>query len=172
MATNAQSASLLKRKHQSSKSGDHERAVLQRPFMLQPFKVQKYFKPCMFSFLELQQIASAIISYSVWEIPLNSSMRLLSGHMFGMSSLIMQGCSKIIWQQMKIHLNAALDMTIFIQMVHFFPSKCTPLSFVMKLLLFLTLCISICWKTVLVNLESNAFHKTLFRFFYFEFVTG
>lgn len=77
MATNAQSASLLKRKHQSSKSGGHERAVLQRPFMLQPFKVQKYFKPCMFSFLELQQIASAIISYSVWEIPLNSSMRLL-----------------------------------------------------------------------------------------------
>lgn len=65
MATNAQSASLLKRKHQSSKSGDHERAVLQRPFMLQPFKVQKYFKSCMFSFLELQQIASAVISYSV-----------------------------------------------------------------------------------------------------------
>lgn len=35
----------------------------------------------------------------------------------------MWGCSKIEWQKMKMHLNAALDMTIFIQMVHFCPAN-------------------------------------------------
>lgn len=50
MATNAQSASLLKRKHQSSKSHGHQGAVLQHLFTLRPFKGQKYLQYSMLSF--------------------------------------------------------------------------------------------------------------------------
>lgn len=174
MATNAQSASLLRRKHPSSKSGGHQGAVFNR------LKSNSISNLVAFSvqFRNDNKIPSAIICYSVWEIPLSSLNRLCGdiegGHTFGMSSLRKQGCSKTKLQQMIINWNAALDMTVFIQMVLFFPPrKCTILSFLMKWLIFISFtwtCISICWKTILVNLESDAFQKT-FRFFYFGFVT-